>query len=137
MPPFVTPPCAIACSPARVNAAVPWEVFGGLSYTTFDYRELRVETPVVGSDGARAGTEVVQLYVRDLVGSVTRPVKELKGFQRITPQPGEERMVRFDVPAGELGCIGLDMRYAVEPGAFKVWVGRDSTTGMEGQFEVR
>ena len=80
---------------------------------------------VVQNSGARAGTEVVQLYVRDLVGSVTRPVKELKGFQRITLQPGEQRTVRFDVPAGELGCIGLDMRYAVEPGAFKVWIGPD------------
>jgi beta-glucosidase len=78
---------------------------------------------------------VVQLYVRDRVGSVTRPVKELKGFQRITLRPGEERTVRFDVPAGELGFIGMDMRYAVEPGAFKVWVGPDSTTGLEGHFE--
>jgi beta-glucosidase len=121
----------------------------GLSYTTFDYRDLRVETPLIGNDGtlvvsavvqnsgACAGTEVVQLYVRDLVGSVTRPVKELKGFQRITLQPGEECMIRFDVPAGELGFIGLDMRYTVEPGAFKIWVGPDSTTGLEGLFEVR
>jgi beta-glucosidase len=121
----------------------------GLNYTTFGYRDLHIETPIVVTDGtlvvsavvqnsgARAGTEVVQLYVRDLVGSVTRPVKELKGFQRITLQPGEERTVRFDVPAGELGFIGLDMRYAVEPGAFKVWVGPDSTTGLEGHFEVR
>ena len=121
----------------------------GLSYTTFDYRDLQIETPIIDSDGtlvvsavvqnsgARAGAEVVQLYVRDLVGSVTRPVKELKGFQRITLQPGEQRTVRFDVPAGELGCIGLDMRYAVEPGAFKVWVGPDSTSGLEGHFEVR
>ncbi len=120
----------------------------GLSYTTFDYRELRVETQVIDSDGtlvvsavvqnsgARAGTEVVQLYVRDLVGSVTRPVKELKGFQRITLQPGEARTVRFELPAGQLGCIGLDMRYAVEPGAFKLWVGPDSTSGLEGEFEV-
>jgi beta-glucosidase len=121
----------------------------GLSYTTFHYRDLHVETPLVAGDGtlvvsavvqnsgARAGAEVVQLYVRDLVGSVTRPVKQLKGFQRITLQPGEARTVRFDVPAGELGLIGLDMRYAVEPGAFKVWVGPDSTSGLEGQFEVR
>jgi beta-glucosidase len=120
----------------------------GLSYTSFSYRDLQIETPIVGSEGtlvasavvqnsgARAGAEVVQLYVRDLVGSVTRPVKQLKGFQRISLEPGEQRRVRFEVPAAELGCIGLDMRYAVEPGAFKVWIGPDSTTGLEGQFEV-
>jgi beta-glucosidase len=128
----------------------PLFAFGyGLSYTTFDYRNLQIQTPVIDKDGtlvvsavvqnsgARAGAEVVQLYVRDLVGSVTRPVKELKGFQRITLQPGEQRTVRFEVPASDLGYIGLDMRYTVEPGAFTVWVGPDSIHGLEGQFEVR
>jgi beta-glucosidase len=121
----------------------------GLSYTTFDYRDLRIETPIVSTDGtlvisavventgARAGAEVVQLYVRDQVGSVTRPVKELKGFQRITLQPGEARTVRFEAPAHQLGVWGPDMRYVVEPGAFTVWIGPDSTTGLEGTFEVR
>ena len=121
----------------------------GLSYTTFDYRDLTVERRVVGIDetlvvtavikntGERAGAEVVQLYVRDLVSSVTRPVKELKGFQRTTLEPGEERTVRFEVPLRDLGFTGLDMRYTVEPGAFKLWVGPSSTEGLEGEFEVR
>ena len=121
----------------------------GLSYTTFEYRDLHigkrtlgledtlVVTAVVQNTGARAGVEVVQLYVRDRVGSVTRPVKELKGFQRIALQPGEQQTVRFAAPVRELGFIGLDMRYTVEPGAFQVWVGPDSTRGLEGEFEVR
>lgn len=120
----------------------------GLSYTTFAYRELRVETPVVGLDGTvvvsavvvntgpRPGVEVVQLYVRDLVGSVTRPVKELKGFRRVALEPGEERVVRFEVPVRELGCHGPDMKYVVEPGAFQVWVGPNATEGLAGRFEV-
>ncbi|HET9224176.1 MAG TPA: glycoside hydrolase family 3 N-terminal domain-containing protein, partial [Roseiflexaceae bacterium] len=123
----------------------PLFAFGhGLSYTTFEYRDLNVETPFVSPDGtlavsavientgARAGAEVVQLYVRDLVGSVTRPVKELKGFQRIVLAPGEARVVRFEVPAQQLGFWGVDMRYAVEPGGFTLWVGSDSIGGLEG-----
>jgi beta-glucosidase len=120
----------------------------GLSYTTFSYDKLVVETPVVKPDGVliasatvrnsgkRAGEEIVQLYVRDLVGSVTRPVKELKGFQRISLAPGEERTVRFEVPACELGFTGPDMLYIVEPGAFKIWIGPNSTEGLESSFEV-
>ncbi|MGA7730945.1 MAG: glycoside hydrolase family 3 C-terminal domain-containing protein, partial [Chloroflexia bacterium] len=121
----------------------------GLTYTSFGYSELVVETPIVDLDGTlvvsttvrntgkRAGDEVVQLYVRDLVASVTRPVKELKGFQRVTLQPGEERRVRFEVPVRDLGFTGLDLSYVVEPGAFKLWIGPDSTEGLEGDFEVR
>jgi len=120
-----------------------------LSYTTFDYHDLNVETPVVEADGAlvvtlaiqntgtRTGTEVMQLYVRDLVASVTRPVKELKAFQRITMQPGEEQGVRFEVSAQDLGFWGQDLQYRVEPGAFKVWIGPNSENGLEGDFEVR
>ena len=76
-------------------------------------------------------------HVRDLAGSVTRPVRELKGFQRVVLEPGEARALRFEVPAQQLGFWGLDMRYGVEPGGFKLWVGRDSTDGLEGVFEVR
>jgi beta-glucosidase len=128
----------------------PLYPFGhGLSYTTFAYADLQVETPEVGLDGAlvvtasvsnvgdRAGDEVVQLYVRYVVGSVTRPVKELKGFQRVSLEPGETKIVRFEVPVGELGFWGLDMQYAVEPGAFKVWVGPNAEEGLEGEFTVR
>lgn len=121
----------------------------GLSYTTFEYRDLHIETPIVSTSGMlivnagiknsgeRTGTEVVQLYVRDLVGSVTRPVKELKGFQRMTLEPGAEQTVRFEVPVEGLGFWGIDMRYAVEPGKFKVWIGSSSTEGLAGEFEVR
>lgn len=127
----------------------PLFAFGyGLSYTTFAYRDLAIAHPVVGPEdtlvvsavvensGPRAGDEVVQLYVRDLVGSVTRPVKELKGFQRITLQPGEAQSVRFEVPVRDLGCVGADMCYRVEPGAFHVWIGPDSTQGLAGEFTV-
>lgn len=121
----------------------------GLSYTTFAYSALRVETPIVSTsgmliasaevrnNGERAGAEVVQLYVRDLVGSVTRPVKELKGFQRIMLEPGAQQTVRFEVPVETLGFWGLDMRYAAEAGTFQVWIGPSSTEGLEGEFEVR
>jgi beta-glucosidase len=80
---------------------------------------------------------VVQLYVRDLVASVTRPVRELKGFERVSLNPGESRRVRFEVPIAQLGFTGLDMHYRVEPGEFKVWIGPDSTHGLEGGFRWR
>jgi beta-glucosidase len=121
----------------------------GLSYTRFEYADLKVETPsttldgtlivsaVIKNAGERAGTEIVQLYIRDVVASVTRPVKELKGFTRLTLQPGEEQHVRFEVPVRDLGFVGPEMRYIVEPGRFKVWIGPDSERGLEGKFEVQ
>jgi beta-glucosidase len=127
----------------------PLFAFGyGLSYTSFSYSDLIIETPEVASEGTlvasavvtntgqRAGDEIVQLYVRDLVGSVTRPVKELKGFQRLSLQPGEARKVRFEIPVKQLGCVGADMRYKVEPGDFKLWLGPASTNGLAGEFRV-
>jgi beta-glucosidase len=120
----------------------------GLSYTTFVYSDLEVETPVVRpqdrlvvnavvtNTGERAGDEIVQLYVCDLVGSVTRPVKELKGFQRLTLEPGEQKAVRFEIPVDRLGFHGLAMDYIVEPGVFKVWVGPNAAEGLEGEFAV-
>jgi beta-glucosidase len=124
----------------------PLDCFGfGLSYTEFAYADLKVDTPVrdslvasasVTNTGARAGTEVVQLYVRDLVASVTRPVRELKGFERVSLEPGETREVRFSVPLQRLGFTGLDMQYRVEPGEFGVWIGPDAQRGLEGRFRV-
>lgn len=120
----------------------------GLSYTQFEYRDLGIHTPalpvdgvlkvsaVIQNTGERAGEEIVQLYVRDLAGSVTRPVKELKGFQKIALQPGEERQVLFEIPVAQLGFHGLDMVYRVEPGQFTIWIGPDSTRGLVGEFEV-
>jgi beta-glucosidase len=121
----------------------------GLTYTTFHYSHLSVETPAIGAadtlvvsanvrnSGQRPGEEIVQLYVRDLVGSVTRPIKELKGFRRVALNPGEEQTVRFEVPAQQLGFWGLDMKYVVEPGEFKVWIGPNSAEGLEGEFQVK
>lgn len=121
----------------------------GLSYTTFAYSNLVVETPVVAHDcplvvtatvkntGSRTGDEIAQLYVRDLVASITRPVKELKGFQRVTLARGEERQLRFELDTSDLGFTGLDMRYIVEPGAFRLWIGPDSTRGLEGDFTLQ
>ncbi|MCU0485930.1 MAG: fibronectin type III-like domain-contianing protein [Anaerolineales bacterium] len=63
-------------------------------------------------------------------------MKELKGFQKIALQPGEQRQVLFELPVSQLGFHGLDMKYVVEPGAFKLWIGPDSTRGLEGEFEV-
>jgi beta-glucosidase len=127
----------------------PLYPFGfGLSYTTFEYSDLQVAaleleldgtlvvSATVSNCGPRAGEETVHLYVRDLVGSVTRPVKELKGFQRITLEPGEARTVCFEVPVQELGFHGLDMAYVVEPGDFVVWIGPNAATGLEGAFKV-
>ncbi len=131
------------------EANTPQFPFGyGLSYTTFGYRDLHIENPVLKVDdtlivsavitntGQRTGDEIVQLYVRDLVGEVTRPVKELKGFQKITLKPGESQRVRFEIPAQRLGFHGLDMRYKTEPGAFKVWVGPNASEGLEGDFAI-
>jgi beta-glucosidase len=120
----------------------------GLSYTKFDYADLEVVTSTVAFDstlvvtakitnsGEVAGEEILQLYVRDTVGEVTRPVKELKGFQKILLQPGESQTVRFEIPVQRLGFHGLDLQYKVEPGEFKVWVGPNSAEGLEGSFQV-
>lgn len=122
--------------------------FGG-SYTTFEYADLVVEktavlppsstlvvSATVCNSGSRAGTEVVQLYIRDLVGSVTRPVKELKGFQRITLQPGEAQQVRFELPIAELAFWDAQMQHRVEPGEFQVWIGPNAASGLVGSFAV-
>jgi beta-glucosidase len=120
----------------------------GLSYTTFAYRDLKLSaarvgpndtlkvTVTVANTGTREGTEVVQLYVRDEVGSVARPVRELKGFRRITLKPGEARPVELRLAARDLAFYGLDMKRAVEPGTFRVFVGPNSAEGLEAVFEV-
>jgi beta-glucosidase len=120
----------------------------GLSYTTFDYADMEVETPEVDLEGEvvvsvtvtntgdRAGDEIVQLYVQDLVGEVTRPVHELKGFTRVSLAPGESKRVTLTVPTSALSFHGLDMAPIVEPGAFKVWVGPHVYEGLEGAFRL-
>ena len=86
--------------------------------------------------GDRDGVEVAQLYVRDLVASLTRPVKELKAWSQVKLAPHETKTVSFDVPVSSLGFHDGKMRYVVEPGAFRLWVGGDSASGLESGFEV-
>src|SRR5213594_2342794 len=120
----------------------------GLSYTTFGYSNLGLSrararvsdtvtaTVTVTNTGNREGTEVVQLYVRDEVASVSRPVRELKAFRRVTLKPGESRAVDLRVAVRDLWFIGLDMKPVVEPGTFRVFVGPNSVEGQEAVFEV-
>jgi beta-glucosidase len=90
----------------------------------------------VENTGRRAGDEVVQLYVRDVAASRTRPVRELKGFERVTLGPGEKRRVNFTLTPEHLGFFNREMRFVVEPGEFKVFVGNSSVGGLEGSFQV-
>jgi beta-glucosidase len=93
-------------------------------------------TVEVENTGRRAGDEVVQLYIRDVAASVTRPVKELKGFQRVTLQPGEKRRVEFVLDSAQLGFYDRTMKFVVEPGEFRVMVGSNSEDVIEAKFEV-
>jgi beta-glucosidase len=120
----------------------------GLSYTTFGYSDLRLSTPsitpagtlrvsvTVTNTGTREGAEVVQLYVHDEVASVTRPVRALAGFRRVALKPGEARTVDFQLTSKELGLYNQSMKFVVEPGKFRVFVGGSSVGGLEGEFEV-
>ena len=131
---------------------VPWTplwTFGhGLSYTTFNYANLRLsadrllprDSVVVSFDvtntGRRPGDEVVQVYLQDEAASVTRPVKALKGFRRLTLQPGERRRVAVTLRPEDLSLYDLTMRKVVEPGTFRVFVGGSSAEGLETRFQV-
>ncbi|RPJ51925.1 MAG: beta-glucosidase, partial [Chloroflexi bacterium] len=119
----------------------------GLTYTTFHYSELQVSprwgldgmgefSAEVTNTGPAAATETVQLYVRDLVGQVTRPVKELKGFQRVTLAPGESCRVHFHLRAADLAFAGLDDLPIIEPGRYHAWIGPNSAAGLRGEFEL-
>ena len=121
----------------------------GLSYTTFEYSNLTLDKSVLNKSdyihidfdltntGDYEATEVVQIYVRDLVGSVVRPVKELKGFMRVTLKPGETKHLMYDLPVSDLAFWNRDMEYVVEPGEFQLWVAGDSASGEALTFEVR
>lgn len=130
--------------------AGPQYEFGyGLSYTNFKYENLHIEPQRISTRGEavislditnigdKAGVDVVQLYVNDVIASVTRPVKQLKGFERVQLQPGEKQNVKFNLRAADLGFYDREMRYVVEPGIFKVMVGRSSKDiQLEGVFEI-
>lgn len=121
----------------------------GLSYTKFEYANIAIDkaeyaegdTIVVEYDLTNTGnydaTEVAQLYVRDLVGSVVRPVKELKRFERVELKAGETKHCRFELPVAELAFWNRDMEYVVEPGNFQLWVAGDSATGEPLAFAVK
>src|SRR6266446_10397558 len=123
----------------------------GLSYTQFRLSNLQLSATRIRPDGRvtvsfeventgqRTGDEVVQLYIRDIAASVIRPVKELKGFQRITLRPGEKRRIEFMLMPEHLGFYNREMRFVVEPGQFKVMVGTSSADEHElvASFEIK
>lgn len=128
----------------------------GLTYTTFKYSNLKAEYRLVTAEtpskiqigslhvsaeientGKREGTEVVQLYVHDRVAPTSRPVRELKGFERVTLAAGERKTVEFTVKGNDLGSYDPDMHWMVPAGTYDVWVAPDSASGVQGAFEVQ
>jgi len=130
---------------------MPLFPFGhGLSYTTFEYSDLRITPAVIAPDGSaivratitnigdRAGSEVAQLYIRDVLASMARPVQELKGFAHVRLEPGESAEMSFRIGREELRMLDADMRWVVEPGVFRIQVGRSSEDiRLRGELEVR
>jgi beta-glucosidase len=127
----------------------PLYPFGfGLSYTQFRIGQPELSATSIQPNGQLtvnveventgkvAGDEVVQLYVRDEASSVTRPVKELKGFQRVTLRPGEKRRLQFTLTPEHLGFYDRQMRWVVEPGEFRIMVGPNSEDLREVRFRV-
>lgn len=127
----------------------PLYPFGyGLSYTTFEYSDITLNETQMKMDGTItvsvdvtntgdvAGKEVVQLYIRDLVASVSRPVKELKAFEKIALESGETKTVTFELCAEDLKFHNADLEYVAEPGTFKVFVGTNSAEVKEAEFEL-
>ncbi len=120
----------------------------GLTYTTFQYANLRVETPTVSAAGTihvtaevrntgqREGTEVVQFYVHDRIAPTSRPVRELKSFTRVTLAPGQSKTVEFSVAANDVGSYDPNMHWIVPPGTYDVWVAPNAVEGIQGTFEI-
>jgi len=120
----------------------------GLSYTTFKIDNLRLSKSRIKADektvlkvdvantGARKGDEVVQMYIRDKVSSVTRPVKELKGFKRVTLEPGRTQTVEFNITPDTLSFLDENMKETVEPGAFDIMAGPNSVDLQTVSLEV-
>ena len=121
----------------------------GLSYTTFEYKNISIDKQAydksdsihisfdLTNTGKYEATEVVQIYVRDLVGSVVRPVKELKGFMRVSLKPGETKHCEHEIAVSDLAYWNYDMEYVVEAGRFELWVAGDSASGEALGFEVK
>lgn len=120
----------------------------GLSYTTFEYSSLRLSatqmragakvevTADVANKGSREADEIVQLYIHAPAGSVARPVRELKGFQRIHLKAGEKRTVSFSLDSGGIAAYNAALQLEAEPGQYEVWIAPDSTRGVRGEFTV-
>ena len=120
----------------------------GLTYTHFNYNNIKVEAPSISASGTlhvsaeienvgqKSGTEVVQLYVHDRIASTSRPVRELKGVQRVTLAPGEHKTVEFEVKANDLGSYDPDMKWVVPPGTYDVWVAPNAAEGIVGTFAI-
>ena len=132
------------------DTTAPLYPFGyGLSYTTFSISAPPIVTPMikvgqpaqvdvdVANTGARAGDEVVQLYVRDDEASVTRPVIELRGFRRVTLAPGEKQTLRFELQPDDLALWNADMKRVVEPGTFTIYAGPNSVELKSAKLTVR
>lgn len=121
----------------------------GLSYTTFGYKNLKLSSPSLTKDDKLAvsvdvtntgnydGAEVVQLYLRDMVGSVTRPVKEMKGFQKVFLKKGETKTIEFTLTEPDLRFYNSELQWVSEPGDFKVFVGTSSASTMEAAFTLK
>jgi beta-glucosidase len=132
------------------STSQPLFPFGhGLSYAKFKFSQLKIspkEFPIAGTvmislevknTGSVKGDEVVQLYIHDLIASVTRPVKELKGFKRIELEPGQKQKVQFELAADLLAFYDRDIKLVVEPGEFEVMIGSSSEDILlRGTFEV-
>ena len=128
----------------------PMYPFGyGLSYSTFEFSKVKLSAKTlekngritaectVKNTGKYDAKEVVQLYVRDLVASLARPVRELKGFEKILLKAGESKTVKFDIDATKLGFWHEDKTYYAEPGEFQVWISKDSQSGEAVRFELK
>ena len=128
----------------------PLYPFGyGLSYTTFSYSDIKlnmesfesneqiVASVDVTNTGYRDGEEIVQLYVRDLVGDVTRPVKELKGFKKVLLRKGEKAAVTFTMYPSDLSYYHQDMSYTFDPGDFELFIGTNSRDTKKTAFSIR
>jgi len=148
--PVDTPQTSTGMSAMHLDAGfTPLFPFGhGLSYTTFRYEDINADAATIGygdtvrisaavtNDGDFTAEEVVQLYVRDLVGNVTRPVRELKGFKRIRLRPGQRETVSFELHTDDLAFYNREMKFGAEPGSFHAWIGGNSNAGLKTEFAI-
>jgi len=127
----------------------PMYPFGfGLSYTTFEYSKVKLSSKkmdakakitaecTITNTGKMEAKEVVQLYVRDVAASLARPIREMKGFEKITLKAGESKTVKFEISADQIGFWNLENKYITEPGEFRVWISKDSQSGEPVSFKL-